>query len=211
MVKKFTIEEIKELAKNHSNLKEFKSANALAYEYAKLYQIVEDIYPKTPKVVDLGISFEQCQMLIQGIPSRSKLIKANQKLYTYVKSKGWLDNLIPAQKFGNFHPKQTNEQIIADLKNYETKGILKIANPTLYSRAYNKGLLKEVYGERKVLVGKEYTPLEIIEELKKYPTKNQVNYHNPNLYRQAKKLNLLDIVLPSSAGYQKRKVINQAK
>jgi hypothetical protein len=97
------------------------------------------------------------------------------------------------------------------LKNYETKGILKIANPTLYSRAYNKGLLKEVYGERKVLVGKEYTPLEIIEELKKYPTKNQVNYHNPNLYRQAKKLNLLDIVLPSSAGYQKRKVINQAK
>ena len=207
MVKKFTIEEIKELAKNHSNLKEFKTANALAYEYAKLFKIVDEIYPKEAKVVDLGISIEQCQMLIQGIPSRSKLIKANQKLYNYIKSKGWLDQLIPAQKFGNFYPKQTNEQILEELKNYETKGILKVANPKLYSRAYAKGLLKQVYGEKKVYVGKEYTPLEIIEELKKYPTKNQVNYHNPNLYRQAKKLNLLDIVLPSSAGYQKRKAI----
>jgi hypothetical protein len=193
--KKWSIEEIKEESKKYKNLTDFKNANQLAYEYAKFHKIVNELYIKPAKVKpELTLTFEQVKLIIEQskVPSRSKLSVANYKLYEYAKDKGWLDILLPAKRFGG-EQKFTDEEILAELSQYETKGILKLVNPRLYARAYNRGLMAQVFGVKEHV---KYAPLEIIEFLKTCKTRNEVYEKNSVLYYQAKKSGLLDMVIP---------------
>lgn len=194
--KKWSIEEIKEESKKYKNLKDFKNANALAYEYAKFHKVVNELYIKVPKEKpQLDISFEQFKVIVETmkVPSRTKLANANYKLYEFAKDKGWLDIVLPAKKFGNNGVRFTDEEIIAEMKQYETKGIMKLINPQLYVRAYSRGLMAKVFGVREV---KKYSPVEIIDFLKDCKTRNECFEKNSIIYYQAKKSGLLDMIIP---------------
>lgn len=194
--KKWSIEEIKEESKKYKTLKDFKNANALAYEYAKFHKVVDTLYVKEAKQKpQLDITFEQFKVIVEtmGIKSRSKLAKENYKLYEFTKDKGWLDILLPAKEFGSKAKRMTDEEVIAELKQYETKGILKLVNPRLYAYSYGRGLLANVFPTKEV---KKYSPVEIIDFLKTCKTRNECFEKNSIIYYQAKKSGLLDMVIP---------------
>ena len=195
--KKWSIEEIKEESKKYKNLTDFKNANALAYEYAKFHKVINELYVKVPKEKpQLDISFEQFKIIVEtmNVPSRTKLSKANYKLYEFAKDKGWLDLVLPAKKFGGGNGVRfTDEEIIAEMKHFETKGIMKLINPQLYVRAYSRGLMGQVFGVRET---KKYSPVEIIDFLKTCKTRNECFERNSIMYYQAKKSGLLDMIIP---------------
>lgn len=196
--KKWSVEEIKEESKKYKTLTDFKNANALAYEYAKFHKVLNELYVKVPKEKpQLDISFEQFKVIVQTmkVPSRTKLSKANYKLYEFAKDKGWLDIILPAKKFGGGNGKRyTDEEIIAEMKQYETKGIMKLVNKPLYVRAYSRGLMAQVFGVRQP--APKYSAIEIIDFLKTCRTRNEVYTKNASLYYQALKSGLMDMILP---------------
>ena len=182
-------ETIIEEAKKYKTKTEFTINSQVAFNHSLKYKgLLDNLFPKKEP---LTYTLEECKELIKPFKSRMDLSRNNTKLYLYVKSKGWLEELIPDMRYYK-KSKYTIESVTELAKNYKFISDFVREQPGPYDFAHRNGLIPSLFPERK----RKWTDDKVIEELRKYETKRMVARSNQSLYNTAQRKGLLEVVFP---------------
>lgn len=202
----WTPETIIEESKKYKTKTEFTINSQVAFNHSLKYEgILDDIFPKKQP---LNLTFEECKNLVQEYDSRMDLSRNNSKLYLYVKSKGWLEELMNDMRFHR-KSKYTVESVTELAKNYKFISDFVREQPGPYDFAYRNDLLPTLFPERK----RKWTDEKIIEELKKFESKRMVAKHNQSLYNTAQRKGLLEQIFPkkTSMKWTEQRIMEELK
>lgn len=185
----WTPETIREEAKKYTTKTEFTKNNQVAFNHSLKYDgLLDDIFPKKGPY---SYNIEQCKELLKEYKKRIDLARSNSKLYLYIKSKGWLGELIPDMRYYK-KSKYDIESIKQLAKKYKYISDFVKEHPGPYDYAHRHGLISTLFPERK----RKWTDDKIIEELKKYDNRKSVSLSNQSLYNTAQKRGLLELIFP---------------
>jgi hypothetical protein len=182
---KYTIEGIKELAKNYKFISDFVREQPGPYDYAHRNGLIPTLFPERKrKWTDEKIIEE-----LKKYESKRMVARENQSLYNTAQRKGLLEQIFPK----HLSVKWTEQRILEELSKYENRRDLYKQNPSLYQIArVGKYLDKHLPNGRKI----KWTDEKITEELKKYKNRKEVYQDNFNLYQISLKSGHLNTIHP---------------
>lgn len=185
----WTPETIREESKKYKTRTDFTLNNQVAFIHSLKYPgLLDEIYPKRKP---LNYSFDECKELVKDYNGRNDLCHNNNKLYLHVKSKGWLEELLPDKRHCK-NSKYKKETVIELAKNYQFVSDFVRDHPGPYDYAHRHGYIKKLFPERK----RKWTDDKIIEELTKFESRKALAKQNQSLYNTAQKKGLLEQIFP---------------
>ena len=204
-----TFEQCYPLVKKYPSRTKLSKGNKKLYDYVSSKQWLDPMLPKGVFGTKLKkYSDEQLMEESKKYTTFKEFRENNQKMYNISYQRGLFTqmSLVKSSTKGNRYvtfQKKSDDQIREELKEYPTKGILKVLNKTLYQQSYSRGILYEVYGGIKHI---KYTPVQIMDLLPTFESRKDVYEKNWSLYTQSLKLGLLDLVFPKQNLKKKKKI-----
>ncbi len=182
---KYSVDGIKELAKNYKFISDFVREQPGPYDFAHRNGLIPTLFPERKrKWTDEKIIEE-----LKKFETKRMVARENQSLYNTAQRKGLLEQVFPK----HLSVKWTEQRILEELSKYESRRDLYKENPSLYQIArVGKYLDKHLPNDRKI----KWTDEKIVEELKKYENRKDVYRNNINLYQISLKSGHLNTIHP---------------
>lgn len=182
---KYSVESIKELAKNYQYISDFVKDHPGPYDYAHRYGLVPTLFPERKR----KWTEEKIIQELKKFESKRMVAKNNQSLYNTAQRKGLLEQVFPKQ----IGVKWTEQRILEELSKYENRKDLYRQNPSLYQIARTGKYLDKILPSTRK---NKWTDEKIISELRKYKNRREVFHNNYNLYQISLKSGHLNTIHP---------------